>query len=239
MNNNELKRLIKNAYSTETPVRKREFLRAHPQRSLHYPRLLFMQLQYMKVQLTAVFSYVLASLLGALTDTNADVAGITAVFIPVIALIALTGLGKSEKYGMNEIEMSTRFSLRTIRTLQLIIIGTVSLAVMTAISWTLKKSAGTDFLLSIAMVGIPYLMTAFLCMLLVRRWHSSKNIYGCIAIAFAVSIAMFGGLEYVPAVSVGFFRSALFLSFVILFLITVAEAYKYIRGSEELLWNLC
>ena len=182
MKNSELKRLIKSAYSIEAS-RKNEFIKNYQRRELNYRELLRVQLQYMGAQLMAICGYALAMLLGSLANIDVKLAKIVAVLAPLAALFALTGLGKSEKYGMEEIEMSSRFSLRTIKIIRLAIIGIAGLAIMLAASCALSAVTGMNLFVSFAAAGVPYLITTFLCMLLIRRWHSPKNIYGCVVIA--------------------------------------------------------
>ena len=230
MKNSELKRLIKSAYGIEAS-RKNEFIKKYQRRELNYRELLRVQLQYMGAQLTAVFGYTLTMLLGTLANIDVDLAKIVAVFAPLAALFALTGLGKSKKYGMEEIEMSSRFSLRTITIIRL--------AIMLAASCALRAVTGMGLFVSFAAAGVPYLVTTFLCMLLIRRWHSPKNIYGCVVIAAGVSAAMFGGIDILEHCCAGLCRSVLSGVLLISVGLTAVEVCGYIRESEELQWNLC
>ena len=234
----ELKGLIKNAYGIEASGKK-EFIKKYQKRELNCGELFCMQLQYMGIQLTAICGYALAMLLGTLTDIDADLAKIIAVLAPLVALFALTGLGKSKKYSMEEIEMSSRFSLRTINIIRLAIIGFTGLAVMLAASCALKAVTGMSLFVSFAAAGVPYLVTTFLCMLLIRRWHSPKNIYGCVVIAAGVCAAMFGGIEFLESCSAGLCRVALPGVLLVSAVLTAVEGCRYIKESEELQWNLC
>lgn len=234
----ELKGLIKNAYGIEASGKK-EFIKKYQKRELNCGELFCMQLQYMGIQLTAICGYALAMLLGTLTDIDADLAKIIAVLAPLVALFALTGLGKSKKYSMEEIEMSSRFSLRTINIIRLAIIGFAGLAVMLAASCALKAVTGMSLFVSFAAAGVPYLVTTFLCMLLIRRWHSPKNIYGCVVIAAGVCAAMFGGIEFLESCSAGLYRVALPGVLLVSAVLTAVEGCRYIKESEELQWNLC
>ena len=238
MKNSELKRLIKSAYGIEAS-RKNEFIKKYQRRELNYRELLRVQLQYMGAQLTAIFGYTLTMLLGTLANIDVDLAKIVAVFAPLAALFALTGLGKSKKYGMEEIEMSSRFSLRTITIIRLAIIGIAGLAIMLAASCALRAVTGMGLFVSFAAAGVPYLVTTFLCMLLIRRWHSPKNIYGCVVIAAGVSAAMFGGIDILEHCCAGLYRSVLSGVLLISVGLTAVEVCGYIRESEELQWNLC
>ena len=238
MKNSELKRLIKSAYGIEAS-RKNEFIKKYQRRELNYRELLRVQLQYMGAQLTAIFGYTLTMLLGTLANIDVDLAKIVAVFAPLAALFALTGLGKSKKYGMEEIEMSSRFSLRTITIIRRAIIGSAGLAIMLAASCALRAVTGMGLFVSFAAAGVPYLVTTFLCMLLIRRWHSPKNIYGCVVIAVGVSAAMFGGIDILEHCCARLCRSVLSGVLLISVGLTAVEVCGYIRESEELQWNLC
>ena len=232
MKNSELKRLIKSAYSIEAS-RKNEFIKNYQRRELNYRELLRVQLQYMGAQLMAICGYALAMLLGSLANIDVKLAKIVAVLAPLAALFALTGLGKSEKYGMEEIEMSSRFSLRTIMIIRLAIIGIAGLAIMLAASCALSAVTGMNLFVSFAAAGVPYLITTFLCMLLIRRWHSPKNIYGCVVIAAGVCAAMFGGIDILERCCAGLYRSALSGVLLISAGLTAVEVCAYIRESED------
>lgn len=238
MRNSELKQLIESAYSIESSGKK-EFIKKYQRRKLNCQELLCIQLQYMGAQLTVIGGYTLAMLLGALTNINKDMAKIAAILAPLAALFALTGLGKSKKHGMEEIEMSSRFSLRTIKIIRLAIIGFAGLAVMLAASCTLRVVTGMSLFVSFAATGVPYLVTTFLCMLLIRRWHSPKNIYGCVVIAIVVCAAMFGGIDVLACCCSGLCRAVLPGGFLISTVLTAVEVCRYIKESEELQWNLC
>lgn len=238
MRNAELKGLIKNAYSIEASGKK-EFIKKYQRRELNCGELLCLQLQYMGVQLTVIGGYALAMLLGILANIDKDMAKIAAVLAPLAALFALTGLGKSRKYSMEEIEMSSRFSLRTVKIIRLAIIGVAGLAVMMAVSCVLRAVTGMSLFVSFAAAGIPYLVTTFLCMLLIRRWHSSKNIYGCAVIAAGVCTAMFGGIDVLARCCAGLCRAVLPGVLLIAAVLTAVEGCRYIKESEELQWNLC
>ena len=197
-----------------------------------------MQFQYMGPQLIVVCGYALAMLLGAAVNIDAAWARLFAAFMPAVALIALTGLGKSARCRMEEIEITSRFSLRMIKILRLVIIGIAGVAVMLVLSFVLRIAIGADLLSSFALAGIPYLLTTFFCMLLIRKWHSAKNIYGCIAIAFVVCLTVFCGIRMLALYPAEFCRWFLSLILLLSIILTVIEVCKYLKESEELQWNL-
>lgn len=239
MTNGDLKRLIAGAYDRGTSERKKDFLRTFRGRELHYGEMLGIQFRYLGPQLTAVYGYALAILLGTAANCRAGLISVLPALMPAAALTALTGLGKSERCRMEEIEAASRFSLRLILTLRLALVGMAGLAVMLAGSLVLKAETGTDWVCSFSLAGIPYLLTTFLCMLLIRKWHSPKNIYGCIGIACAVCAVMSGGTGFSAAHPSGLIRLLLPLLLAASAALTVREACRYCKESEDLSWNLC
>lgn len=235
MKRNDVKRLLKNAYPVEPSERKTVFLRMYQPRQMNYRELLGLQFQYMGPQLVILYGYALATFLGIAVHADAALARLFAALMPVLALTALTGLGKSEKCGMAELEMASRFSLRMLKILRLSLVGLAGVVAMTTVSCVLKIVTGVNLLCSLALACIPYLSTTFFSMLLIRKWHSRKNIYGCMAIALAVCLFTFCGAEIMVGLSRGILWTVL-LSCVFL---AGSEIRKYLKESETLQWNLC
>ena len=174
-------------------------------------------------------------LFGAVSHIDLNITRLFAAMMPALALLALTGLGKSVRYGMEEIEMATRFSRRMIKVLRLAIIGLAAGVTMLTVSCVLKAITGADFFRSLSLACLPYLTTTFFSMVLIRKWHSRKNIYGCVAIAFVVCLATFCGAEILASLSIEGLLFALTASV----FFTGCEFGKYLKESEALQWNLC
>ena len=233
MKNSEIRRLIKTAYDVK-PSRKAAFLQMHQRRKLNCLKLLAMQLQYMKAQTALIGGYVLAVLLCSFADLSPSAAELLAAVMPAAALVAMTGLGRSAKYKMEELEMASRFSLRMIKILRLSIIGAMGTVIIPAVSCVLMPLYGKRLPDTLPLVGIPYLITTFSCMLLIRKWHSPKNIYGCAGIAAVVCMAMTVEVKTLAVAAGGWL---LFVILAICLALTVTEGCRYIRESEEFQWN--
>ena len=234
MKTRELKQLIKGAYSITPSEKKTAFIQKYQLRELNYLQIICIQLQYMGGQFALLGGCVLTLLLGTVSTVGKDLTHLIAAIVPVAALIAITGLGRSARYGMDELEMSSRFSLRMLRTVRLAIIGIADFLIMLSISGLLKILTGAKLLHAFAFTAVPYLFTTFLCMVLIRRWHSPKNIYGCIVVAVGTAAMVLVGMNYLTLCT-----TLLYTALPVLFLLTVMEAFAYIKESEELQWNLC
>ena len=232
-------RLVKSAYPAEPSAEKREFLKRYRTRQLNCRELLLLQLRYMGLPLSALFGCALAGMLGAAAKLSADCAKIMAVVMPLTALISLTGLGRARRCGMEELELAARFSLRMLCTLRLVIIGIAGLLVTLSFSLILTLTMGLTLPVSFAAALVPYLLTASLCMVLIRRRHSSRSLYGCAVIAALVCAASLWGTELMHSLPAGAYNAALFTLLFLLLPLTGVEVKNYILESEEYQWNFC
>lgn len=235
MKNSEIRRCLKTAYDRGPSTRKADFLRDYQPRQRNLRELLGVQFRYMGPQLTILYGYVLALLLGAVSHIAPGTVRLLAAALPVLALLALTGLGRSARYGMEELEAAARFSLGMLKVLRLAIAGLAGGAVMLSAGCVVKLVTGATVLYAAVLACVPYLTTTFLSMLLLRRWHSRKNIYGCGAIAAAVCLVTACGAEALARVSPAGLLTALGAAL----LFTGSEFYRYLKESEKLAWNLC
>lgn len=120
---------LKLAFDAPGPERKREFIRQlEPQKVPSY-RALFTQAAYIRKWVWCVSVIVFATaILGAAFLPNTGIwliSGLT----PLLALTIIAESGRSECYGMAELEMATRFSLRSVTLARLGILGIMELII--------------------------------------------------------------------------------------------------------------
>lgn len=237
MTDKELKEELKNAYSLQTSAREINFVRRYEKRSLRILEVLKLEFRYMGLQ--SVLAGVLLCLLCALVVKveNTDMMWTFSSLIPFGALIPLFFLSKSEKYGMDEMEASCRFSLSFIRLVRMCIIGVFTLGLLLGVGIIVKTLCDLTIIDYMACVITPYLTSDLGAMYVTRRWHKKENIYGIFAVCIVSSL--------VPFV-VRLFRQSGLLSdativiiSAVLLLAVIRESIKYVKESENLSWNLC
>lgn len=238
MKDRELKTRIKAAYRTEATESQRRFLRDHQQRELKFSRLLLLQPGYMKLPCALIGAGLLGFLASALCGADAEKLRTMAAFLPFLALLSLSDLGASERCGMGELEMSSRFSLRLLKAARLTLVGILTLVSVGVCALVLRSVSGVHLPFALLLAGFPYLITAASCMALLRLWHAKENIYGCAVIAACVSLLSLalenGTLLQVLALCR---RTCLALLLAALYLVA-REMTKYLKESEELQWSL-
>lgn len=236
LTNKEMKKLLLSAYKQPVSEKEKMFIRKYERRSMQIVSIIRMELRYM-----GIYSYlvglVLTFLLFMVAHSNqSQFMWIVSSLLPLFALMSMILIGKSRQFGMHELEAASRFSLRFLRLVQMLILGTVSLLLITVCAVMINDILEISIPQTLCYLGIPYLFNVWGCLLLTRKWHGDNNVYGCVAITVFSSVISF---VYNPIVLyqqlIG--MSAYVLLGVILG-VTVREMAKYIKESEDLLWNL-
>ena len=142
--NRELLLLFFEPEEKPDPVKKEEFLKTvmagQLTRSVKITldRMLLIQIKY--IRKTAWLAALMILLAAALiTKGNSDRVLQIAALTPLLAFVTEIETRRSYAYGMAELEMTTPFSLRSIRYARFMILGLFDLAVLSGISLLIRK----------------------------------------------------------------------------------------------------
>lgn len=239
MKDADLKQLLSEAYASEKTDKQRSFIRQYKRRELRFSELLRIQLKYMWPQMLVILLFLIGSLAYLAFFTEEESVHLISSIMPLPAVIALSGLGKAARYGMNELEMTTRFSARMLKSIRLVLIENAGLVSVAAVTVMLAFGSGISVSRAVLVSAFPYMITTVACMIIIRKWHAKENIFACFAVALTVSLlSMFRFAAYIWRV-LQISDTAGFILLVIISFIMVKEARHYIRESEEIQWNLC
>ena len=157
--------------------------------------------------------------------------------IPFLALATIAEAGRSAQFGMEELELSARFSLQAVLCARLSILGGGNLLLLTILMPFGTYFWGTGLSMTAACILLPYLLTCALTLPAVRKLRGKDCTILCAGISALVS------LSFLTADATGFLDRAAaapaLIPAALLFFGTAAvlELRKYIRQSEELTWN--
>lgn len=162
--------------------------------------------------------------------------GILSACIPFLALTTVSEGSRSARFGMEELEMHTRFSLHSVVCARLFLTGIGSLLVIGSLIPFLHIAWDTGIAAISGALLIPYLLTCSLDLMILRRSRSRNSISVCAAASTGVSAGCLVLSTAGPGVWNVLSPSA--LPAVLLLAVTAAiELKKYLRQSEESLWN--
>ena len=181
------KQELHRAFAPPPPTGKRTFLRSrHARMPLHH--VLVSQLCYIRKWVWwAAGALYLTAVIGAWAQIPETLWVISAC-TPMTALALVSESGRSNAYGMAELEAATRFSLRSVLLARLSLLGVFSLLLLSALVLIVPNSAGT--LAAGLYISAPYLLTAFLGLCITRRLRGHEGMYACVGITFCISISV-------------------------------------------------
>ena len=210
---------------------------------ISFPEFLRIQAGYIRVR-NWIFSFVLFfSALFFSTEAVREAGisghqfvGILSACIPYLALATVAEGNRSVRFGMEELEMHTLFSLHSIVCARLFLTGAGNLLVIGVLIPFLHITWGTGIASISGALLIPYLLTCSLDLMILRRFRSRNSISVCAAASTGVS----AGCLVLSASNPGVFNnlSHSTLPAILLLGVTAAiELRKYLKQSEESIWN--
>lgn len=233
----EMKISLQEVLEAPEPKRKKEFLRNIEKPQLSTYSFMLQQVSYIRKRV-----WILSAMISALAIFCAGYVGEEAIWIissmmPFIALCAITESTRSATYGMAELEMASRFSLKSIVLARLGTIGILHLAVFCIVVPFVGNSALVPFAHTGLYLLVPYLLSSVLGLWAVRRFQEIDATYLCMmtsSIVCVLNIALKTMIE-------GYYRERKLIWWVIagiyLMYKTWNEYKKTISKTEELVWN--
>ncbi len=232
MRRKDLKKALAAAWAAPEPAGKRAFLRAMPPAPVSHMRFLLGQAGYISPVTWAASFAVLLLALTAGRFLPADAVWVTSALTPFAALAAVAEGARSALYGMEELELSSRFGLKSLALARMGLVGLVHLGMLAV----LAPLGPAGLLRTGAYLLTPYLLTDLLGLAAVRRIRGREALYVCAGAAVLVAGLALGLARGVDAYGPGAFRWWLPALAAVLAL-TAREYHTTIRKTEELSWN--
>lgn len=231
--NKKLKDAIKNAYNAPQTLKKEKFLRDIRHCEISDIDFIILQAGFVRKWVWVISGIVLICAAAGAYTSEGDMIFYLAATLPFIALSAVSESIRSERYKMTELEMSSRFSLKSIMLARMGSIGIVHLFVILLIIPFCGKASSTTLLQAAVCLLVPYLATVVISLNLVRRIREPDGGYICLAVAVLVSAVQFVVRKMFYANREDFLRVLLMVLFVLIF--AAGREFKYmLRRTEEL-----
>lgn len=192
----ELKEHLKSIFEAPPPLRKKEFMQKWINPQMNFCGFLFSQMAYIRKWIWGISAAVFTvAMFGTITASKNLVWFISAL-TPLLAVTVITECGRSENYEMAELEMATRFSLRSVVFARLGILGMENLIVLCSllvfgIKSVEMKNGELELIWTGVCIIIPYLLTDFIGLQIVRRLKGQEAVYLCAGVAFCISASTF------------------------------------------------
>ena len=231
-------RLLQEACEAPPPLRRDSFIQALPNRKISTLAFLRFQAGYIPKWIWGTSAVIFVLALAAACLLEQDILQMLSAVIPFVAIASGIESGRSHIYAMAELEMSSRFSLKSVILARMGILGLSHLLLLAALIplGTLHNTAG--FL----QTGV-YLLTPYLAATLTGLWISRKIRGKEAGYAYLGTAAFISGfLMYIQAALPDCYQTRHFHRWGILLVLlagaVIYEFTKIIQETEELEWNL-
>ena len=222
----EYKELLNEAFSAPEPSGKKGFLKNIRPREVSLFGMIRQQAGYIRV---TVWLFA-GSVLGLESTASA-----VTMLVPFTAAVSVIESNRSRRFGMTELEMVTRFSLRSVVLARMTLLGAAALAVLLIISPVLASAAGEGVVLTAVRMVIPYLLTMSISLPLERSALGRKTDLCSLAVATLVTVVIYWVSNYAEGVFTGYLnvvRNRGLLITLGLLALTVTEQWKTIKKVE-------
>lgn len=182
-----MKKILKNElikiFEAPKPEQKRMFLRQMNVRPVNMADMIYTQISYI-----SKLEWLLSALVCGVTVwmswyLKTAAFGVVLALMPFLAVACVSESVRSVIYGMDELEMTTRFSLKSIILARMAIVGTENLTLALLLAWFTQGGLfWTVYLLA------PYLITAYGSLFIVRKVTSRDGIYICMIFSVIVGL---------------------------------------------------
>lgn len=233
----EMKTYLQEAFTAPEPLKKREFMqmaKPEPMRTFDFVKT---QIGYIRKRVWGISVLVFMLALVCAHFVGKECIGVISALVPYIALCAVAEGTRSVTYGMSELEMSTRFSLRSVLLARLMAIGCLHVMILGAL---IPVAGEFDFLPVIRngiYVILPYLLTTVLGLIAVRKLYDWENSYVCMGCAVIVSSLSMWTRSFLMWI----YEEQYFIWWCVLAAYLLGKVWKeykkMIYQTEELSWN--
>lgn len=235
----KLKSALKQSFTPPPTEHREEFINSISYPKATFREVLISQITFIRkrVWLSFMLSVCLAFFYTQFVKVPENiVAGVSAI-LPLFSLCTITEIYKSTAYNMKEMELACKYNLPKITLMRIGILGTVSFTILVLLVIIVGKS---DFgaLRNTIYIGVPYLLSSNISLLIISKFTSKETIYVCGAISGTVSIIMMiasNSYQFIYSTDFTFIWITLFT---ILVGLLCYSFIRFLKSQEELQWNL-
>ena len=235
MTDKQIKQALKYAYKLPETENGKQFIQKHENRYFNFSGILGIELRYMGLGSAAALAVLLAVFLFAVRNADPERIWIAASFLPLCSLIPMVFLQRSKRFQMDEIEAASRFSIRFVRLIRMLILGVFSIVAVMLICLILPNDTGYKLAEILLYMFIPYLLNIWGGLLITRKWNRNESIFGVAAVSAICAFlpTLIKEIQNVAVLPLYIY----FLVFICLLIITVTECVKYVNERLFLSWN--
>lgn len=235
----KIKSALKEGFQAPPPERKEAFLQkiAWEGETPKARSFFLSQVRYIRKSSWLFSIFVLAGAIWGAGWFPEDCLWMVSAIMPMAAVCFLTENLRSEEQGMWELEMASRFSLKSVMLARMGIMGGAHLILLGVILMCIENTQAAFLGRTGVYLLVPYFLTAVLGMELSRNVRGKEAVYGCLTIAVIVSTSHLLFKDLLEKSYEGKYFLVWLAVLCLLIVRTVSDWRKVMRNMEELRWN--
>lgn len=235
----KLKSVLKQSFTPPPTQHREQFIN-----SIAYPKacvreVFFAQIMYIRTRVWIFFMLIIGIAFFYTQFAKVSehiVAGVSAL-LPFFSLCAVTEIYKSTAYNMEEMELACKNNLSKITLMRIGILGTVSFILLVLLGVIVGNNDYGVFRNSIYL-GVPYLLSAYISLLIIAKFRAKETVYVCAVISGAVSICMMIVRSSYSFIYNFDFTAIWVIAFILFAVLLFYSLIRFTKSREELQWNL-
>ena len=232
------KKELKQAFEPPAPMRKKEFIKGLESPCIGFFKFMMIQTGYIRKWVWFVSAFTFFTALAGAVVLSADVLWWVSAWMPLLALTMVVESGRSESYAMAEMEMATRFSLKSVLMARMGILGAENLLLLCLL---LPIGLCNNVLYPIQ-AGLymltPFLLTAFTGLSIMRRFRGREASYLCAGVAVCIGFSVIFLRNSMPRLYGEDYLLWWSAAAAALCIGTVKRYHQFIDRMEDFIWNL-
>ena len=199
---------------------------------------MLIQAGYIRKEVWIFSAFVLGLALVGACGLKKDILWMVSSLLPFVALLAVAENAKSITCNMAELEMASRFSLKSVLFARMGVVGAVHLTLLSVLIPLGHMYGVRTFFETGVYMLLPYLAATVSGLWITRKFRGKEAVYGCTGVTILISgINIVINDERIFAHQEIFFHKKVIVLFVLLVL-TVWEYKQSVQRMEDLVWSL-
>lgn len=226
---NDWKKQLREIYAAPPPVNKRRFFRELPPPSMSTGYILWQQFSHIPISSWFASVAMLLAVLCLRKFYSEEMIEMVLALTPFLATVSVVESFRSRMHGMEELEMSSRFSLKSILLARMCIMGIENILVGLLVALLVP---GNMFQIVLRLF-VFYFLSAYACFRVVRGMAGKEGIVVCFGVAAVGSVFIFYCLAGFPILYLHKYDSLWLMAGVIMLFLTVQEGKRNIQSVES------
>ena len=231
------KQALRRGFDAPAPVRKSAFIRRLDPPCISVWEFLYIQMGYVRKWIWSMSAlFFVLSILGAafMPDT---VLWLISGLTPLLALTIVCESGRSARCQMEEMEMATRFSLRSVTLARMTILGLMNALILGEFALIGLWSGTAAPLAAFLYIVSPFLLSAFAGLYIVRRYRGQGALYACAGISLGISAFLLLSHRITPFIYREDCLPIWMAAALVLLFANGKQCAAMMTKKEELVWN--